>query len=164
MQINKHMTPIQSATLIRPLLASDYAGVHEVVTSLPAWFDERARTISIPIDMKHQRGFVAEQQGKVVGFITLYVAEGKLNIGWLGVQQDLHRQGIGRLLLAQAEAEARDLGIRELSLYTLGDGVDYEPYARTRQFYFANGFHIYQRSQTDNDGCPEEIKLSKIVA
>lgn len=158
------MISMQPATVIRPLLASDYPGIDEVVASLPEWFDARARTTSIPIDIKHQRGFVAERQGKVVGFITLYVAEGKLNIGWLGVQQDLHCQGIGRLLLAQAETEARALGIPELALYTLGDGVDYEPYARTRQFYFANGFQIYQRSQTDNDGCPEEIKLAKSIA
>jgi GNAT superfamily N-acetyltransferase len=107
---------------------------------------------------------VAERQGKVVGFITLYVAEGRLNIGWLGVRRDLHRQGIGRLLLDKAEEVARSLGIRELATYTLGDGVHYEPYERTRQFYFANGFQVYQRSQTDNPGCPEEIKISKMIA
>jgi GNAT superfamily N-acetyltransferase len=137
---------------------------NEVVAGLPEWFDERAKTTSIPIDIRHQRGFVAERQGKVVGFITLYVAEGKLNIGWLGVQHDLHRQGIGRSLLAKAAEVARDLGIRALATYTLGDGVDYEPYERTRQFYFANGFEVYQRNQTDNDGCLEEIKLAKRIA
>lgn len=157
------MEQLQPDTIIRTLIESDHAGVDEVVAGLAEWFDERARTISIPIDIRHQRGFVAERQGKVVGFITLYVAEGKLNIGWLGVQHALHRQGIGRSLLAKAAEVARDLGIRELATYTLGDGVDYEPYARTRQFYFANGFHIYQRSQTDNDGCPEEIKLAKNI-
>ncbi len=96
--------------------------------------------------------------------MTLYVAEGKLTIGWLGVHCELHRQGIGRLLLDKAEEAAKQMGIRELSLYTLGDGVDYEPYERTRQFYFAHGFQVYQRSQTDNEGCPEEIKLSKVMA
>jgi GNAT superfamily N-acetyltransferase len=150
--------------IVRPLNESDYAGVDAIVVGLPEWFDERARTVSIPIDIRHQRGFVAERQGKVVGFITLYVAEGRLNIGWLGVQHNLHRQGIGRLLLAKAMDMARELGVREVATYTLGDGVDYEPYERTRQFYFANGFQIYQRSQTDNEGCPEEIKLAKHIA
>jgi GNAT superfamily N-acetyltransferase len=158
------MGPLRRDTVVRTLIESDYAGIDEVVAGLPEWFDERARTTSIPIDIRHQRGFVAEHQGKVVGFITLYVAEGRLNIGWLGVQHALHRQGIGRLLLAKAAAVARAMDIRELATYTLGDGVDYEPYERTRQFYFANGFHVYQRSQTDNEGCPEEIKLAKPVA
>lgn len=157
------MAKLQPETLIRALVEADYSAVVEVVAGLPDWFDETA-IISIPIDIKHQRGFVAERHGKVVGFITLYVAEGKLNIGWLGVQPDLHRQGIGRLLLDKAEEVARQLGIQILALYTLGEGVDYEPYERTRRFYFANGFQVYQRSQTDNPSCPEEIKLSKVLA
>jgi ribosomal protein S18 acetylase RimI-like enzyme len=157
------MEKSQPDTLIRALVEADYSEVIEVVTGLPDWFDDAA-IISVPIDLRHQRGFVAERQGKVVGFITLYVAEGKLNIGWLGVQAGLHRQGIGRLLLDKAEEVARQLGIQTLALYTLGDGVDYEPYERTRRFYFANGFQVYQRSQTDNPGCPEEIKLSKVLA
>lgn len=155
---------LQTTTIIRPLIESDHAAVNKVVAGLPDWFDEHARTMAIPIDIQYQTGFVAERQGTVVGFITLYVAEGKLNIGWLGVQHKLHRQGIGRLLLGKADEVAKRMGIRELALYTLGDGVDYEPYERTRHFYFANGFQVYQRNQTDNDGCSEEIKLSKAVA
>ena len=158
------MAKSQPETMIRALVEADYSEVIEVVAGLPDWFDDTARTISVPIDIRHQCGFVAERQGKVVGFITLYVAEGKLNIGWLGVQSDLHRQGIGRLLLDKAEEVARQLGVRVLALYTLGEGVDYEPYERTRRFYFANGFQVYQRSQTDNPSCPEEIKLSKVLA
>jgi GNAT superfamily N-acetyltransferase len=157
------MAPLQPDTIIRRLVESDYVGVDAVIAGLPEWFDERARTTSIPIDIQHQQGFVADRQGKVVGFITLYVAEGRLNIGWLGVQNELHRQGIGRLLIDKAAEVARGMGVRELATYTLGDGVEYEPYERTRQFYFANGFVIYQRSQTDNDGCPEEIKLAKPI-
>jgi ribosomal protein S18 acetylase RimI-like enzyme len=156
------MEKLQPETMIRVLVEADHSDVIEVVAGLPDWFDETA-IISIPIDIRHQRGFVAERRGKVVGFITLYVAEGKLNIGWLGVQPDLHRQGIGRLLLDKAEEVARQLGVPELALYTLGEGVEYEPYERTRRFYFANGFQVYQRSQTDNPGCPEEIKLSKAL-
>ena len=153
----------QLEIMLRALDVSDYAGIDEVVADLPQWFDERARTTSIPIDIRHQLGFVAIHLEKVVGFITLYVADGRLNIGWMGVKRDLHRQGIGRLLIGQAVEVAKEMGIQELVTYTLGDGVEYEPYARTRQFYFANGFHIYQRNQTDNDGCPEEIKIAKHV-
>jgi hypothetical protein len=65
------MEQSQPETIIRPLVESDYAGVNEVVADLPEWFDERARSTSIPIDIRHQRGFVATRQGEVTGFITL---------------------------------------------------------------------------------------------
>jgi predicted N-acetyltransferase YhbS len=71
----------QFDTVIRPLIETHFSAVEEIAAGLSEWFDERARTIAIPIDIRHQLGFVAEHQGKVVGFITLYVAEGRLNIG-----------------------------------------------------------------------------------
>ena len=74
------MGELHPDTLIRALVEADYSEVIEIVAGLPDWFDDAA-SISVPIDIKHQRGFVAERQGKVVGFMTLYVAEGKLNIG-----------------------------------------------------------------------------------
>lgn len=65
------MKQSQPETIIRPLREADHAAVVAVVAELPEWFDERAKTISVPIDIKHQLGFVAERQGKVVGFMTL---------------------------------------------------------------------------------------------
>jgi GNAT superfamily N-acetyltransferase len=148
---------------IRAMTASDHPAVLRLVSALPEWFDEHARGISIPTDIQHQTGFVAVSGAEVVGFINLYVADGRLHIGWLGVAPRAHRQGVGRLLLERAEEHARELGIAELATYTLGDSVDYEPYERTRRFYAACGFRVYQRSQTDNPGCPEEIRLVKEV-
>ena len=148
---------------ILPLEEQYHSGILAVVEDLPEWFDETARTKSIPIDMRHQEGFVAVSGQRVVGFVTLYVAESRLNIGWLGVDREFHRQGIGTRLLAAAEMKARDLGIDELATYTLGDSVDYEPYDLTRNFYRKHGFSVYKRSRTDNAGCPEEIWISKRV-
>jgi hypothetical protein len=68
------------------------------------------------------------------------------------------------MLLRELEKKARELGIPEIATYTLGDRVDYAPYEQTRAFYFKNGFSIYQRSQTDNPSCPEEIKISKKIS
>ena len=136
----------------------------KVVENLSTWFDENARRRSIPMDLKHQKGFVAIMDSEVIGFLTLYVAEGRLHIGWLGVRKDIQRQGVGRALLSRAEDMARRrLGIVEIATYTLGDSVEYEPYELTRSFYFKNGFRVYQRNQTDNPGCPEEIRISKMV-
>lgn len=149
---------------IRPTDANDYPAILHVVESLPEWFDEDARLRAIPIDIKHNNGFVAVSSGDIVGFITLNVADGHLHIGWLGVRSDCRRQGIGRRLLLAAEQTARDMGIAELATVTLGEGVDYPPYEATCAFYTKHGFEVFQRNKTDNPNCEEEIKISKKVA
>jgi GNAT superfamily N-acetyltransferase len=149
---------------IRPLRQKDHKAVIEVAQALPEWFDADSRQRAIPVDLGFQDGFVAEGEGLILGFITLYVAEGRVNIGWLGVLPDWQGHGIGERLIAAAEDYCRERGIPELATYTLGDSVDYEPYEATRSFYFAEGFSIYQRSQTDNPGCPEEIKIKKKIS
>ena len=157
--------PVSSSRLtqIQPLDEKHLSGILAVAEDLPEWFDETARTESIPVDIRYQEGFVAVSAQRVVGFVTLYVAEGRLHIGWLGVAREFHRQGIGTRLLAAAEMKARELKIDELATYTLGDSVDYEPYDLTRNFYSKRGFSVYKRSKTDNSGCPEEIWISKRV-
>ena len=146
---------------IRQLEPSDHAAILVIANGLPEWFDETARRCSIPTDIRHQQGFVAVAEEVVLGFVTVYVADGRLNIGWLGVRRDSHRRGIGSLLLARAEELAEELGIAEVATYTLGAAVDYPPYEATRRFYFKHGFEVYQRNQTDNPSCPEEIRLRK---
>jgi len=149
---------------IRALKVKDHAGVLAVAEALPEWFDADARGRAIPVDLCHQQGFVALFDEKVIGFITLYVSEGRLNISWLGVEPSHWRSGIGSELIARAERYATELGLTEIATCTLGEGVDYRPYEATRKFYLVNGFTVYQRSQTDNRSCPEEIKIKKRIA
>jgi len=148
----------------RPLQETDYAAVLAVAEALPDWFDADARERAIPIDLKLQHGFVALCDGIVAGFITLFVAEGRLTIGWLGVRPDCQRRRIGSRLLACAEEFGIQHELTEIATYTLGDSVDYKPYETTRKFYFSSGFRVYQRSTTDNPGCPEEIRIKKSIA
>ena len=159
----KPMSSSQLTQILPPGIESIILGILAVAEDLPEWFDETARTKSIPIDIRHQEGFVAVSAQRVIGFVTLYIADGRLHIGWLGVVRKFHKQGIGARLLAAAEKKARDLGIDELATYTLGDSVDYEPYDLTRNFYWKRGFSIYKRAKTDNPGCEEEIWISKRV-
>ena len=149
---------------VRPTQEQDHPAILAVAEALPEWFDADARGRSIPTDLRHQEGFVALSDGEIVGFITLFFAEGRLNMGWLGVRPDYQRKGIGSRLLASAEEFGRQHAVTEIATHTLGDGVDYRPYEGTRQFYFSRGFTVYQRSTTDNPGCPEEIKIKKRIA
>ncbi len=148
---------------IQPLAEEHFTGILTIVENLPEWFDETARSRSVPTDIRHQHGFVAVADQKVVGFVTLYVTEGRLHIGWLAVDMGYQRQGIGSQLLEAAEMKARELGINELATYTLGESVEYQPYDLTRSFYWKCGFKVYKRSRTDNPGCPEEIWISKRI-
>jgi GNAT superfamily N-acetyltransferase len=150
--------------IIRPLITADVDAVLAIAEDLPEWFDEYARCKGIPMDAVHQSGFLALDDDLAVGFATYYIAEGRLNIGWIGVRKEYQRKGIGERLLRELEKRARELHIPEVATYTLGDRVDYPPYESTRAFYFKNGFRIYQRSQTDNPSCPEEIKISKKIS
>ena len=147
--------------IIREYDDKDFNQTLNIAKQLPDWFDNDALERAIPIDLKHQKVFVAEEKNKIFGFITLFVTEGRLNIGWLGVHPEKHNHGIGKLLLAKAESYGRVNQLLEIATYTLGDNVDYPPYNSTREFYWHNGFKIYQRSQTDNESCPEEIKIKK---
>ena len=166
MEILRRITSLDNKQMItiRPSHANDCPAILHIVQSLPEWFDEDARLRAIPTDIKHNNGFVAVSRGDIVGFITLNVADGRLNIGWLGVRRDCRRQGIGSRLLLAAEETARDMGVTELATVTLGESVDYPPYEATRAFYRKHGFVVFQRNKTDNPNCPEEIKLLKGVA
>jgi len=150
--------------IIRDMTDQDHSMVLAIAARLPEWFDERAVGIAIPADLRHHRGFVAESRGQVVGFITLYVADGRLNIGWLGVDKPHQRQGIGSRLIARAEQAAAEMGLAELATWTVGDSVDYPPYQGTRAFYRKQGFEVYQTLRTDSPSCPEELRVSKRIA
>ena len=149
---------------IRAIEEKDRAACVAVAETLPEWFNGHARNVAIPTDLEHQRGFLAESEGRIVGFVTLFVSDGRLNINWIAVHKDHHRRGVGGELIARAERAAGDMNIAELATWTLGDGVDYEPYERTRAFYRKCGFSVYQRSRTDNPDCPEEIRIKKRIA
>ncbi len=149
---------------IRHIEKRDHRACVAVTETLTGWFTPDAQERAIPTDLRYQDGLLAESDGCVVGFISLYVAEGRLNIGWLAVHRDYHRQGIGAGLLARAEALAAEMGLDEIATHTLGDSVEYEPYEQTRAFYSKHGFEIYQRNRTDNSECPEEIRIKKTVA
>jgi GNAT superfamily N-acetyltransferase len=145
------------------MTASDEPAVLEVVATLTDWFDEDARNRTIPIDLKHHTTFVADEADGVVGFISLHVCNGRLDISWMGVRNECRGRGIGTRLLLRAEELGQAWGLREIATLTLGDTVDYEPYILTRRFYLENGFEVYQRNRTDNPGCPEEWRLKKRI-
>jgi ribosomal protein S18 acetylase RimI-like enzyme len=61
---------------------------------------------------------LVEPDGTIVGIIVLLSKPDHLLLDNIAVRRDRQGQGLGRRLIAFAEAEARRLGYRELRLYT----------------------------------------------
>jgi GNAT superfamily N-acetyltransferase len=143
---------------IRTMKLQDRDDVIAIAQSLAPWFTETGLA-HIRIDVKFQPGFVADLDARTAGFITYYVAEGAGNIGWVGMRQEYIRRGIGRRLVQAVFDELRTAGVEELHVRTLGESVNYAPYARTRAFYRAMGFVDFKSTMQDNPECPELLEL-----
>ena len=152
------MQPNVSISL-RSLSKADLESVLEVARALPQWFTPTGLEL-MRVDLPYQKGWVAWGGSSPLGFISFFVNQAKGEIGWMGVLPDQHRKGIGKQLLNHLIANLQANGVGELYVRTLGDSVEYEPYAKTRAFYRASGFQDFQRIQhPDNPECEEELLL-----
>jgi ribosomal protein S18 acetylase RimI-like enzyme len=82
---------------------------------------------------------------RAVGFVTVvrhsaHAAE----LAVMAVRPDVHRHGIGRSLVATAEARLRSEGVEYLQVKTLSASAADEPYLRTLAFYTALGFRVLE--------------------
>jgi ribosomal protein S18 acetylase RimI-like enzyme len=137
----------------------DHAALLAVARTLPQWFTEGGLRM-MALDFPYQRCLAAVEAEAVIGFLSYFVHEGVARIGWMGVELDLRRRGVGRALVEHMLADLRADGVPEVRVSTLGDGVEYEPYAETRAFYRSVGFTDFECVQLDNPECPEQLTLS----
>ena len=92
-------------------------------------------------DLESHAGFVGITRDRVIGFITWRpIDRSTADLSWFGVAREYHRMGLGRALLRMLVNRLRTEGVRRVEVSTVADSTDYEPYARTRAFYRANGF------------------------
>ena len=112
-----------------------------ILRALPQWFGIEEATAYYVQQTDRLPTFLASLDGEVAGFLTLnqhsnYAAE----IDVMAVRPEVHRRGVGRALLAEAEAYLRQHGVEYLQVKTLSPAHPDPGYARTRQFYQAMGF------------------------
>lgn len=84
---------------------------------------------------------LAEESGRLVGYACfgpITVTLHGYDLYWIVVSPEYQGQGIGRRLLAEAEARIRAAGGRQIYIETSGQG-GYEP---TRQFYRRCGYEL----------------------
>ena len=115
----------------------------EIARGLATHFNDDALE-RMPGDLAEHRLLVAEDDGRIVGFLTVLEGDRQAEISWMGVRRELHRRGIGRTLMAMAETLLIRRGVRKLIVRTLADTVVYEPYEATRRFYESMGFRLLE--------------------
>lgn len=112
-----------------------------ILRALPQWFGIEEATAEYVRDTDRLPTLLAALDGEVAGFLTLnqhsdYAAE----IDVMAVLPEMHRRGVGRALLAEAEAYLHQRGVEYLQVKTLSPAHPDENYTRTRRFYQAMGF------------------------
>ncbi len=112
-----------------------------ILRALPQWFGIEEATAHYVRQTDRLPTLRATLDGEVAGFLTFnrhgaHAAE----IDVMAVRPEWHRRGVGRALLAEAEAYLRQRGVEYLQIKTLSPAHPDENYARTRQFYRAMGF------------------------
>jgi coenzyme F420-0:L-glutamate ligase/coenzyme F420-1:gamma-L-glutamate ligase len=112
--------------------------VEAVLQDLPDWFGFESWNRATAEEAAGLPTFAALPD---LGFVSLKRhTTGAAEVYVMGVRRELHRQGIGRALIAAAEAWCRAHGVRFLHVKTLGPSHPDEGYAATRRFYEAVGF------------------------
>ena len=117
----------------------------ELLATVPHWFgmaeaNEQYRRVADRCPTA-----VAMDGEQAVGFLTLvrhspHAAE--LHV--MAVRPELHRHGIGRLLVSGAEDRLRSDGVEYLQVKTLSASADDQPYLGTLAFYTALGFRVLE--------------------
>lgn len=126
---------------IREMRPAEPALCEEILRALPEWFGIEEALVQYVRDLPALETFVAEQAGRVVGFVAVrqhnrYSAE----VHVIAVRPECHGQGLGRALLYHVEEWLRSRSIEFLQVKTLGPSRPNEHYDRTRRFYEHLGF------------------------
>ena len=112
-----------------------------ILAELPEWFGIPNSNLAYAEAAQGERAWVAESQEEALGVMVLTnPGFAALDVHLLAVRPHAHRRGVGKALIAQACAAAREFGKPYLTVKTQGPSAGYDSYDRTRRFYEAVGF------------------------
>jgi ribosomal protein S18 acetylase RimI-like enzyme len=130
---------------ILKLNENEHIECEKLLRSLPEWFGIESAIIDYLNDIKNMLTYVVKIDNKVVAFITLnlhnkYTAE----IHVMGIYREYHNRKIGTKLIQYIENILKSKNYEYLHVKTLSDSHTDINYAKTRMFYFSNGFRPIQ--------------------
>jgi 8-oxo-dGTP diphosphatase len=135
-----------------------------IIRSLPEWFGIEEAILNYEREIEYLPTFLAKVDQRSVGFLSLKQHTAcAAEIYVMAVHPNSQRAGIGRALVATAEAYARGLGIEYMQVKTLGPSRPDEHYAHTRTFYQIVGFRpLEETSKIWDENNPCLILVKKL--
>lgn len=112
--------------------------VEAVLRDLPEWFGIEESTAAYIADAAALPTFAVEPDRGLLCLKQHTPRAAEIYV--MGVRREEHRRGLGRALVAEAEAWCRAHGVRYLQVKTLGPSRPDAGYDATRAFYEAVGF------------------------
>lgn len=145
---------------IRKATEKDKKESLKIAQNLKEWFN-KSGIKNMRTDFKLNNLLVAIEKNKVIGFVCYTSYCGKMLLIWMGVKKNYQNKGIGKLLLSHLEKEAKKLDLYAIEVETLPDEDPYEPYKKTREFYYKNGFKRIAYKKARVQGWDDQIVLEK---
>ncbi len=118
---------------LRPLTSADRAVVTQILVREWGAAEVLALSLGEPVDASALPGWLAEQDGEVVGLLT-YLTDG--DVVELVTINAFAGGGVGAALLAELVAHCRAAGVRAIRLTTTNDNT------RALRFYQRAGFRL----------------------
>ena len=113
----------------------------KILSGLSKWFGIPESTAEYIKESGKMPFWAAYDDEKVIGFIALKkTSEYTSEIYVMGIYEDYHRKGVGKVLFQGCHNYCRENRIEFLQVKTLDESSSDKNYAKTREFYKAMGF------------------------
>ena len=113
----------------------------KILRSLPKWFGIESSIVDYVKDVATMETWASYSNNELNGFISINkhnTATAEIHV--IGVAEAFHKQGIGKLLIQEAEKYLAKQNFKYLTVKTLSELRSDENYEKTRHFYLAMGF------------------------
>jgi ribosomal protein S18 acetylase RimI-like enzyme len=149
---------------LRPATAADAAVIADLVRlafstqsvqTNPPSSALKETPATVTRELEQGGGAVVERGGAMVGAVLWREEEGSLYVGRLAVHPSQRRRGIARLLMAEAEREARRRGLTRMHL-----GVRL-PLADNRRFFRSCGFEDVEFLSHEGFSEPTWVRMER---
>ncbi|MGV8152564.1 MAG: GNAT family N-acetyltransferase [Candidatus Nanoarchaeia archaeon] len=137
--------------IIKSKNISEINSCMRITKELKEWFDKNAIK-NMKSDLIINNTIIAKEKNETAGFLNYNSDNGKIKIIWLGVKKSMQRKKIGTKLIDRLVKEAEKMKINKIEVETLSPEYEYEPYERTRKFYYKNGFKDKETKKNEIKG------------
>jgi GNAT superfamily N-acetyltransferase len=112
-----------------------------ILRMLPNWFGVEESILDYARITKEMPFYTVNNEKNPIGFVAIKVHNRYTSeVCVIGVLQEYHRKGIGKMLINKCEEFCKENGKEFLTVKTLDESRSSKSYEKTRLFYMAMGF------------------------